>query len=182
MSAIKILDNLYWVGVVDWNLRSFHGHTYVTKRGSTYNSYLIIGEKIALVDGVRGSFSAEFIDNIKQVVDPAKIDYVIANHVESDHSGSLPEIMKLCPKAKMFGTLLNAFGTKLFSTGDFGTIHSAEKYEVISTSDNASGTYKAFYFLGGKAVGGILLGDAMLTCPLIAAIENSCAGSASSSR
>ena len=76
-------------------------------------------------------------------------------------------------KAKMFGTLLNAFGTKLFSTGDFGTIHSAEKYEVISTSDNASGTYKAFYFLGGKAVGGILLGDAMLTCPLIAAIENS---------
>ncbi len=104
MSAIKILPDIYSVGVVDWNLRNFHGHTYTTKRGSTYNAYLIIDEKIALVDTVLGSFSQELINNIKEVIPLEKIDYIIANHVETDHSGALPMIMPLCPKAKILGT------------------------------------------------------------------------------
>lgn len=104
MSVLEILPNIYSVGVVDWNMRSFHGHTYSTKRGTTYNSYLIIDEKIALVDTVYGPFAKEFIENIKSIIPPEKIDYVIANHVETDHSGALPELMKLCPKAKVLGT------------------------------------------------------------------------------
>ncbi|MHB9155145.1 MAG: FprA family A-type flavoprotein [Endomicrobiales bacterium] len=104
MTAIKISENIYWVGAVDWNIRSFHGHTYTTKRGSTYNAYLIMDEKITLVDTVYGPFARDLIENIKQVIDPSKIDYIIANHVETDHSGALPELLKLCPKAKVFGT------------------------------------------------------------------------------
>jgi flavorubredoxin len=104
MSAIKILPDIYSVGVVDWNVRNFHGHTYTTKRGTTYNAYLIIDEKITLVDTVYGAFSAELIENIRQIVPVDKIDYIIANHVETDHSGALPEILKLCPKAKILGT------------------------------------------------------------------------------
>jgi flavorubredoxin len=68
MSAIKILPDIYSVGVVDWNVRNFHGHTYTTKRGTTYNAYLIIDEKITLVDTVYGAFSAELIENIRQIV------------------------------------------------------------------------------------------------------------------
>ena len=104
MAAIKILPDIYSVGVVDWNVRNFHGHTYTTQRGTTYNAYLVIDEKITLIDTVYGPFAQELIDNIKAVIPPEKIDYVIANHVESDHSGALPAVMALCPKAKIFGT------------------------------------------------------------------------------
>jgi flavorubredoxin len=104
MAVNKIIDGIYSVGVVDWSVRSFHGHTYSTNRGTTYNAYLIIDEKVTLVDTVLGAFSAELIENIRQVVPVEKIDYIIANHVETDHSGALPAVMKLCPKAKIFGT------------------------------------------------------------------------------
>ena len=104
MPVVEVLPNIYSVGVVDWNVRSFHGHTYSTNRGTTYNSYLIVDEKIALVDTVLGSFSRELVENIRQIISLDKIDYIIANHVETDHSGALAEIMKLCPKAKVVGT------------------------------------------------------------------------------
>ncbi|MDD4954306.1 MAG: flavodoxin domain-containing protein [Candidatus Omnitrophica bacterium] len=104
MSVLKLLPDIYSVGAVDWNVREFHGHTYSTKRGTTYNAYLIKDEKIALVDTVYGPFAGELIENIRQVVPPEKIDYLIANHVETDHSGAMPELMKLCPKAKVIGT------------------------------------------------------------------------------
>jgi len=104
MSAVEIKPGIYWVGAVDWFVRAFHGHTYATQRGTSYNAYLIKDEKIALVDTVQQRFSREMIENISAVIDPAKIDYVIANHVEIDHSGALPELMKLCPQAKVIGT------------------------------------------------------------------------------
>ncbi|MFA5500008.1 MAG: flavodoxin domain-containing protein, partial [Candidatus Omnitrophota bacterium] len=94
----------YWVGAVDWNVKTFHGHTYNTQRGTTYNSYLIVDDKIALVDTVYGPFAGEMIEKIRAIVPPEKIDYVIANHVETDHSGAMPALMKLCPKAKVYGT------------------------------------------------------------------------------
>ncbi len=104
MSVIKILPDTYSVGTIDWNVRDFHGHTYTTKRGTSYNAYLILDEKIALIDTVYGPHAFELIENIRQVIPVEKIDYVIANHVETDHSGALPAIMKLCPKAKVLGT------------------------------------------------------------------------------
>jgi len=104
MKPVEIKKGIFWVGVVDWNARSFHGHTYNTVRGTTYNAYLIIDDKITLVDTVYGPFANELIDRIKEIVPPEKIDYVISNHVETDHSGAMPAIMKLCPNAKVFGT------------------------------------------------------------------------------
>jgi anaerobic nitric oxide reductase flavorubredoxin len=66
----ELTHGVYWVGAVDWNLRDFHGYT--TPFGGTYNAYLIVDEKIALVDTVKHGFGSEMIDRIKEIVDPAK--------------------------------------------------------------------------------------------------------------
>lgn len=97
--TVELKEGVYWVGVVDWNIKQFHGHEYSTHRGTTYNAYLIIDEKIALVDTVWSPYSQEMIENIGKIIDIKKIDYVIANHAEVDHSGGLPELMKLIPDA-----------------------------------------------------------------------------------
>ncbi len=99
MNNIQLAEGVYYVGAVDWNLRDFHGYT--TPRGVTYNSYLIVDEKVCLIDTVKAPFAGELIERISQIVDPAKIDYVITNHVEPDHSSSLPMIMEKAPKAKV---------------------------------------------------------------------------------
>jgi len=104
MKSCEIAKGVYWVGAVDWNARSFHGHTYTTARGTTYNAYLIVDEKIALIDTVYGPFTLELLEKVKEIVPLEKIDYIVANHVETDHSGALPAVMKLCPKAKIYGT------------------------------------------------------------------------------
>ena len=92
MNKVVLAEGINWVGVVDWNIRDFHG--YVTRRGTTYNAYLIQDEKTALVDTVKHTFSSELLRNICEITDAAKIDYIIVNHVEMDHSSSLPEIAK----------------------------------------------------------------------------------------
>jgi flavorubredoxin len=97
--VVELKSGVYWVGCVDWNIKQFHGHEYSTHRGSTYNAYLIVDEKIALVDTVWGPYSQEMIDHINEIIDIKKIDYVIANHAEVDHSGGLPALMKLIPDA-----------------------------------------------------------------------------------
>lgn len=102
MTKILLTGGVYWVGVVDWNLRDFHGYT--TPRGGTYNAYLIVDEKIALVDTVKHGFGKEMVERIKEIVDPSKIDYVISNHVEMDHSSSLPEIMNIATNAQVIAT------------------------------------------------------------------------------
>jgi flavorubredoxin len=92
MEPIKILENIYWVGAVDYDIRDFHG--YLTPHGSTYNAYLIIDDKITLIDTVKHGFEEELLSRVAKIVDPKKIDQVVSNHAEMDHSGGLPEIMK----------------------------------------------------------------------------------------
>jgi flavorubredoxin len=91
MNPIEIAKDIYDVGVIDWNIRDFHG--YSTYQGTSYNAFLIVDEKIALIDTVKKEFSDQFLENITKIVDPKKIDYVISNHTEMDHSGSLPRVM-----------------------------------------------------------------------------------------
>jgi flavorubredoxin len=98
MGITKIVDGVFDVGVTDWNIRDFHG--YSTYLGTTYNAYLVVGEKIALLDTVKAPFANQLIDNISEIVDPAKIDYFISNHTEMDHSGSIPAIMEIIGKDK----------------------------------------------------------------------------------
>ena len=92
--VVEIAENVYWVGVVDWELRHFHGHELSTHRGSTYNSYLILDEKKVLVDGVWTPFTDQLLENISEVIDPAELDIVVANHAEVDHAGALPTVMR----------------------------------------------------------------------------------------
>jgi len=99
MKPVEIKPGIYWVGGIDWNLRNFHG--YITQRGSTYNAYLILDEKTVLVDTVKHYLFEEMLSRIKEVVDPSRIDYVVSNHVEMDHSGSIPKILDIAPEAKV---------------------------------------------------------------------------------
>jgi anaerobic nitric oxide reductase flavorubredoxin len=102
MNKVSLAEGINWVGVVDWNIRDFHG--YVTKRGSTYNAYLIRDEKVALVDTVKHAFSDELLRNICEIIDPEKIDYIIVNHVEMDHSSSLPIVAKYAKNATIIAS------------------------------------------------------------------------------
>jgi len=92
MEKVELKRGIYWVGAIDWNIRDFHG--YSTPFGSTYNAYLILDEKNVLVDTVKAPFYLEMLGRISEVIDPAKIDIVVSNHVEMDHSGSLLQIVE----------------------------------------------------------------------------------------
>ena len=128
MPSAKVLENVFWVGAVDWNVRNFHGFTYSTHRGTTYNAYLIVDEKTALIDSVYGPFASEMIERIKAVVDPSKINYIVANHVETDHSGAISEILKLAPKAKLLGTARCKEGLQKHYFGNWN-------FQVVKTGD-----------------------------------------------
>jgi len=131
LPPVKVLENIFWVGAVDWNIRHFHGFTYSTHRGTTYNTYLIIDKKVALVDTVAHPFANEMIERISEVIDPSKIDYIIANHVESDHSGSIREILKLAPNAKVIGTANCQKGLEKHYFGNWN-------FQVVKTGDTLS--------------------------------------------
>lgn len=92
-------ENIDWVGYVDWNVRDFH--SYDTEHGATYNSYLIRDEKIALIDAVKAPYAENLLRNISAFCDPAKVDYVVCNHAEPDHSGALPTVMQAMPGATL---------------------------------------------------------------------------------
>lgn len=123
----EIAKQIYEVGVSDWDIRNFHG--YLTEYGSSYNAYLIMDEKITLIDTVKAPFASELIDRIREVIDPSKIDYVVCNHVEMDHSGSMPEIMKIANNATVITTSKAQQELKLH----YDT--SAWKWDVISSGD-----------------------------------------------
>jgi len=91
MKPVEIAKDIFWVGVIDWNIRDFHG--YSTYEGTTYNAYLIMDKKITLIDTVKKEFADVLMQNIRHIVDPKKIDYVISNHTEMDHSGGLASVM-----------------------------------------------------------------------------------------
>jgi len=102
MNPVKIAKDVYWVGAIDWGLREFHGLR--TPQGTTYNAYLIVDEKITLIDSVDKRFSDEMVDGIRKIVNPAEISYIVSNHAETDHSGSIPEIIELAKNARVIAT------------------------------------------------------------------------------
>lgn len=100
MEPVQIKEGVYWVGSVDWDMRDFHG--YSTHKGTTYNAFLVMDEKVTLFDTVKENFAADHLRRISCVTDPEKIDYIIVSHVELDHSGSLPRILELAKPEKIF--------------------------------------------------------------------------------
>ncbi len=100
----EVTKRVTWVGKSDWELRRFHGDEYSTHRGSTYNSYLVRDKKTVLIDTVWTPYGDEFVHNLKKEIDLDKIDYIIANHGEVDHSGALPHLMKEIPNTPIYCT------------------------------------------------------------------------------
>ena len=126
--SFNIKNNVYWVGKVDWELRKFHGNEYSTHRATTYNSYLIKEEKVALIDTVWMPYSKEFVKNLTKEIDLNKIDYVIANHAEIDHSGALPELMERIPDTPIYCTKNGVQSLK-------GHYHKDWNFQVVKTGD-----------------------------------------------
>ena len=95
MKATKLAEGVYWVGAIDWNLRDYHGYTLP---GTTYNAYLVVGKKnTVLIDNTYPGHEYQMMERIKDITDPKKIDIIVANHVEKDHSGALPMLTKMLP-------------------------------------------------------------------------------------
>jgi len=124
----ELTKGVYWVGVVDWAIKKFHGQELSTHRGSTYNAYLIVDEKIVLVDTVWGPFRNQLIRNISEIIDPAKIDIVVANHAETDHSGGLPAIMRHAPNATV---VVSQRGVESIE----GHYHQPWNFKTVKTGD-----------------------------------------------
>jgi flavorubredoxin len=123
-----VKNNVHWVGKIDWELKKFHGDEYSTNKGSTYNSYLIREEKNVLIDTVWMPFASEFVDNLKQEIDLEKIDFIVANHGEVDHSGALPELMKYIPDTPIYCTANCVKSLK-------GQYHQDWNFKVVKTGD-----------------------------------------------
>lgn len=126
--AKRITDKVTWVGKVDWELRFFHGHEYSTRKGSSYNSYLIRDKKTVLIDTVWLPYDQEFVSNLKKEIDLNKIDYIIANHNEIDHSGALAELMREIPDTPIYCT---ANGAKILK----GHYHQDWNFVTVKTGD-----------------------------------------------
>ncbi|WP_294432962.1 FprA family A-type flavoprotein [uncultured Victivallis sp.] len=114
--AEQIAENVYWVGAVDWNVRNFHG--YQTGRGSTYNAFLVIDEKVTLIDTVKAPFFNEMLARIRSVIDPEKIDYIISNHAEPDHSGAIVSAIEAIHPEKVFASPLGEKALRAYYGAD----------------------------------------------------------------
>jgi anaerobic nitric oxide reductase flavorubredoxin len=123
-----IKSNVFWVGKVDWELETFHGEELTTHHGSTYNSYLIQEEKTVLIDTVWKPFASEFVNNLASEIDLKQIDYIVANHGEIDHSGALPELMRLIPDTPIYCTANAVKSLK-------GMYHEEWNFNVVKTGD-----------------------------------------------
>jgi len=137
---MNVKNNVTWVGKIDWELRKFHGDEYSTHRGSTYNSYLIKEEKVALIDTVWTPFSKEYLENLSNKIDLNKIDYVIANHAESDHSGALPELMRHIHETPIYCTKNGARSLK-------GHYHKDWNFKTVKTGDRLNLGQKELIFV-----------------------------------
>lgn len=124
----KVKNNVFWVGKVDWELRKFHGNEYSTHKGSSYNSYLIQEEKTVLIDTVWTPFAEGFVENLSKEIDLDKIDYIVANHGEVDHSGALPALMKRIPGKPIYCTENAVKSLK-------GQYHEDWNFQVVKTGD-----------------------------------------------
>jgi len=123
-SAVKVTDRVYWVGAIDWELRNFHG--YLTSRGSTYNAYLVLADKITLIDTVKPAFYDEMMSRIRSVIDPSDIRYIVSNHAEMDHSGGLD---RACRDLKPEKLLASAKGVEALAEH----FHWSVNAEAVST-------------------------------------------------
>ncbi|HQO58511.1 MAG TPA: flavodoxin domain-containing protein [Candidatus Omnitrophota bacterium] len=135
---LKISNDMYWTGYIDWDLKVFHG--YKTPYGSTYNAYLIDDEYPTLIDTVKHYGQEDMLRQIKEVMNPANIRYVIANHAEMDHSGAIDAVLQLAPEAEV---VCSARGAEAL------TRHFKKnwRFKIVKTGDRLSIGRREFMFI-----------------------------------
>ena len=138
MEIVELKKGIYWVGGIDWNIRDFHG--YSTPYGTTYNAYLILDEKNVLVDTVKAPFYSEMLGRISEIIDPSKIDTLVANHVEMDHSGSLPQIVERIGNPTVISTERGQKGLEKH-------FHRSFKFKTVKTGDTISIGHRTLAFV-----------------------------------
>jgi len=128
--ALRVTDRVYWVGAIDWNVRNFHG--YLTQRGSTYNAYLVLADKVTLVDTVKAPFFDEMMARIASVVDPQKIEVIISNHAEMDHSGSLPRTIQALKPTAVYASKsgVNALEAHFHTDGKITSVADGQQLDL----------------------------------------------------
>jgi flavorubredoxin len=143
----RIKNNVYWVGKNHWDLREFHGSEFTTNRGSSYNSYLILEEKTGLIDTVYEPFSLEFVQNLADEIDLKKIDFIVVNHAEPDHSGALAELLDKIPGTPVYCTENGVKSlTGLYHRTDWNLI-------PVKTGDKISlGNHKELIFIQASMI------------------------------
>jgi len=132
-NAVRLTDRVYWVGAIDWAIRDFHG--YRTGRGTTYNAFLVLGDRITLIDTVKKPFFGEMMSRISSVVDPSRIDYVVSNHSEMDHSGALPETLAAVRPGKVFASPMGRKALALHFHWDPDTVEVVRSGDILSLGD-----------------------------------------------
>ena len=103
-NTVKVTDKVYWIGGNDRRTSLFE-NMWPIPNGISYNSYLIIDEKVALVDTIEFGSSDDYLDKIEELIDGKTIDYLIINHMEPDHSGAIKTIVEKYPNIKLVGNL-----------------------------------------------------------------------------
>lgn len=128
----KISDKIYWVGKTDWELKKFHGDEFTTRKGSSYNSYLIKDKKNVLIDTVWLPYDREYVENLKKDIDLNKIDYIIIQHGEIDHSGALVELMKEIPNTPIYCTAnaIKSIKGQYHENWNFITVKTGDKLNI----------------------------------------------------
>jgi len=128
--AVRVSKHVYWVGAIDWALRDFHG--YSTARGTSYNAYLVVADKIALIDTVRAPFRDEMIARIRSVVDPERIDVIVSNHAEMDHSACLPHMVELARPERVLASAkgVDALRQHLRLDGDIEAVKDGDRVSL----------------------------------------------------
>ena len=140
-----IKNNVSWVGFLDWELETFHGDDYSIMNGSSQNAYLIEEEKTVLIDTVWIPHRFEFVENLEKEIDLNKIDFIVANHAECDHSGSLTALMEKIPNTPIYCT---ATAVK-FIEGQYGK--RGWNFHVVKTGDSVEiGNGKKLIFVEMK--------------------------------
>jgi flavorubredoxin len=138
METVELKKGIYWVGAIDWNVRDFHG--YSTPYGTTYNAYLILDERNVLVDTVKAPFYLEMLGRISEIIDPSRIDYIVANHVEGDHSGSLPQLVERIGTPTVITTEKGRKGLEKYYQKSF-------KWRIVKTGETLSIGHRTLSFL-----------------------------------
>lgn len=127
--ALRFTERVYWVRAIDWPVRDFHG--YLTSRGTTYNSYLVLADKVTLIDTVKPLFKHEMLSRIASSLDPGSIQYIVSNHSEMDHSGCLPEVVEAIQPERVFASPM---GVKTLSSH----FHNGKEISAVRDGESIS--------------------------------------------